>query len=250
MYSSLRSKKKRKESEVTFMSELAEIQKKVEAINARLESDIKKKKNTMIITIIGGIILLIVVFIYFSYIKSLIKEVMEPQGLMIYGRDQIQKVLPQISKELEKSLKEEAPAVAKYSSEQLLKNIPKGREVLEREFINKTEEALDQFVGEFDKVVTDAIDQNRTTIVGFMKDAGDPVKKEKLAEDIYNSLKEQFNREDIKADIDSYTNVLIRLNKKIKFLYEGKELNDEEMIVRDIIMAMRELAQRGAKKKI
>jgi len=232
------------------MSELVEIQSKVDAINAQLTTDIKKKKNTMIITVIGGIILLIVVMIYFSYIKSLIKEVMEPRGLMLYARDQIQKFLPRISQDLEKSLKADAPRVAKYSSEQILKFIPESRVYLEREFITKTEEALDQFIGEFDKMVTEAIEKNRTVIVGFMKDASDPAKKEELIQNIYNSLKEQFNQDYIKADIDSYTNVLIRLDKKIKFLYDSKDLNEEETIVRDIIFAMRELAQRGAKQKI
>jgi len=236
-----------KESEVTFMSELAEIQSKVDAINAQLATDIKKKKNTMIITVIGGIILLIIVMIYFSWIKSLVKEAMEPRGLMLYARDQVQKYMPQLSKDLEKSLKAEAPKVAKYSSDQIRKFIPEGRIYLENEFIAKTEEALDQFIGEFDKMATDALEENRTVIVGFMKDASDPAKKEELVQNIYNSLKEQFNQDYIKADIDSYTKVLIRLDKKIKFLYESNDLSEEEMIVRDIIFTLRELAHRGAK---
>jgi hypothetical protein len=239
-----------KESEVTLMSELAEIQSKVDAINAQLTTDIKKKKNTMIITIIGGIILLIVVMIYFSYIKSLIKEVMEPRGLMLYARDQIQKYLPELSKELEKSLKAEAPGVAKASSKKIQEFIPEGRVYLEREFISKTNEALDQFVGEFDKMVSDAIEENRTVIVGFMKDASDSAKKEELIQDIYKSLKAQFDQDYIKADIESYTKVLIRLDQKIKFLYESKDLNEEETIVRDLIYGIRELAQRGVKQKI
>ncbi len=232
------------------MSELAEIQSKVDAINAQLASDIKKKKNTMVITVIGGIILLIIVMFYFSYIKSLIKEVMEPRGLMLYARDQIQKYLPQISKDLEISLKAKAPEVAKLSNEKIQEFIPKGRIYLEKEFIAKTNEALDQFVKEFDKLVTDAVEQNRTVIVGFMKDANNPAKKEELIQGIYNSLKEQFNQDYIKADIDSYTKVLIRLDKKIKFLYESKDLNEEETIVRDIIYAIRELAKRGVKQNI
>jgi flagellar motor component MotA len=232
------------------MSEITEIQKKVKAINEQLQGDIKKKKNTMIVSIVGGVILMIIVIIYFSWIKGLIKEVIQPESLMIVAGGEIRKVLPQLSQELEKSLKEQAPVIARYSSQQILIAIPDGRKYLEEEFIMKTEEAIDQFIGEFDKVVSQALEENRTVIVGFMKDASNPDKKEQLSEEIYNSLKEQFSQDYIKEDIESYTKVLVRLNDKIKILYQGTDLSEEEMIVRDIIFALRELAKRGGKIKV
>lgn len=232
------------------MSEIAEIQKKVKAINEQLQGDIKKKKNTMIVSIVGGVILMIIVIIYFSWIKGLIKEVIQPESLMIVAGGEIRKVLPNLSKDLEEQLKAQAPSIAKYSSQQVLTIIPDGRKYLEEEFIMKTEEAIDQFIGEFDKVVSQALEENRTVIVGFMKDASNPDKKEELSNDIYNSLKEQFNQDYIKEDIESYTKVLVRLNDKIKLLYQGTDLSEEEMIVRDIIFALRELAKRGAKVKL
>jgi len=232
------------------MSELADIRKKVKSINDGLASDIKKKKNSMVISLVGGLIILIIVLIYFSYIKGLIREVVEPKGLMLYARDRIQTVLPEVSKNLEKQLKDEAPNIAKYSKEELLKNIPMARKYLENQFIMKTEEALDQFILEFDKMVTEALEENRPIIVGFMRDVSDDEKKKELSQQIYESLKQHFDQDYIKADIDSYTKVIIRLNQKIKYIYETEELTEEEIIVRDIIYAMRELAQRGAQKNI
>lgn len=232
------------------MSEIAEIQKKVKSINEQLQGDIKKKKNTMIVSIVGGVILLIIVILYFGWIKSLITEVIQPESLTITAGGEIRKILPELSKNLETRLKEQAPIIAKYSSDQVLKSIPDGRKYLENQFIMKTEDAIDQFIGEFDKVVSESIEENRTLIVGFMKDANDPDKKEELTNEIYKSLKEQFNQEYIKEDIDSYTKVLVRLNDKIKHLYQGVELTDEEQIVRDLIFALRELAKRGAKVKM
>jgi hypoxanthine-guanine phosphoribosyltransferase len=229
------------------MSEIAEIQKKVKAINEQLQADIKKKRNSMIVSIIGGIILMIIVLFYFSWIKGMIKEVIQPEGLMMMAGGKVKSLLPQLSKDMEEQLKAQAPTIAKYSSEQVLLAIPEGRVFLEKEFIMKTEEAMDQFIGEFDKVVTEALEENRTVIVGFMRDASNPAKKDELTNDIYKSLKEQFNQDYIKEDIDSYTKVLNRLNGKIKHLYEGVDLTEEEMIVRDIIFALRELAKRGGK---
>ena len=232
------------------MSELAQIQKKVDGILSQINSDIKRKKNTMLVSVVGGIILLIIVFIYFSWIKGLIQEVLEPKGLMLMGRDKIERMLPEVSKNLEESLKKEAPNIAKYSSQQILLAIPDGRKYLENQFIMKTEEAIDSLVTEFDKMVSDALMENRSTITAFMRDASDPVKKEQLTQDIYQSLKLQFSQDDIKPDIDSYTKALQNLNKKIKYLYEEEDLTEEEALVRDIIFALRELASRGAKQKI
>ncbi|MBN1903109.1 hypothetical protein JW926_17440 [Candidatus Sumerlaeota bacterium] len=232
------------------MSEIAVIQKKVNDINEQLTKDILKKKNAMIASIIGGVILIIIVMFYFGWIKGLIKEVIQPEGLALMAGGEIRKALPQVSKELEAQLKAEAPTVAKYSSEQALLAIPDGRIFLEEEFIRKTEEAMDQFIGEFDRVVSEALEENRPVIVGFMKDANNPDKKEELTDNIYKSLKDQFNQDYIKEDIDSYTKVLVRLNDKIKRLYQGTDLTEEEAIVRDIIFAMRELAKRGAQVKV
>jgi len=232
------------------MSEMGDIEKRMDAILNRLDSDIQKKKNSMTISIIGGIILLIVVFIYFGWIKGLVREVMEPEGLMLQARAKVEEMLPEMAKSLETQLKKEAPNIASYSSQELLKAIPEARIYMEHQFIRKTEEALESFVGEFDKMVSQALEDNRTDIVGFMRDIEDPVKKDLVSEEIYESLKKQFDQPYIKSDLETYTKVLQRLNKKIKYLYEGEHLTEEEAIIRDILFSLRELASRGATKKI
>ncbi len=232
------------------MNELGEIEKKADAIGARLDREIRRKKNSMIISLVGGAVLLVIVFLYFGFIKGLVREVIEPRGMALMARDQVEKMLPDAARELERALKEQAPYAAKYVHEQILIAIPQMREYLEVQFVTKTEESLEALVGEFDNLVSDALTENRAVITGFMRDVQDPAKKEELTKQIYESIKAQFSDPQIKADLDSYTNVLIRLNKKIKFLYEGRDLSEEETLVRDIIMAVRELASRGATKKI
>ncbi|OQB21500.1 MAG: hypothetical protein BWY12_01541 [candidate division BRC1 bacterium ADurb.Bin183] len=228
------------------MSDLIDIEKKIDSLAEKLDQDISKKKKTMTITVIGGIVLLIIVFIYFGFIKGLINEVLEPQSIMMVAGDKIEKMLPELSKSIEGELRAMAPEVARNSCEQLLKAIPDGRVYLQSELTKKTDEAMDHFIVEFDSVITKTLEENKTEIVGFMRDVSDPEKKQKLGEEIYQALEVQFSQPDVKADLDSYTNVLIRMNQKIKHLYEVKELTEEEHIILDIIYCVRELAQRGA----
>lgn len=228
------------------MSDLIDIEKKIDSLSEKLDKEISRKKKTMTVTVIGGIILLVIVFIYFGFIKGLIKEVMEPQSIMMVASDKVEKMLPELSKSIEGELRAMAPEVARNSREQLLKAIPDGRVYLQSELTKKTGEAMDQFIVEFDNIITKTLEENKTEIVGFMRDVADPEKKQKLGDEIYNALEVQFNQPDVKADLDSYTNVLIRMNQKIKHLYEVKGLTEEERIILDIIYCVRELAQRGA----
>ena len=71
------------------MSDLIDIEKKIDSLAEKLDQDISKKKKTMTITVIGGIVLLIIVFIYFGFIKGLINEVLEPQSIMMVAGDKI-----------------------------------------------------------------------------------------------------------------------------------------------------------------
>lgn len=232
------------------MTELIDIEKKIDAIAARLDRDINKKKNTMTVSVVGGVILLVIVFIYFGYLKSLIRTVIEPSGVMPWASEKVQKMLPDISKSAEEELIKSAPKIARDSRKELMKAIPNARNYLEAQIKVKTGEALDQLILEFDKIVTAALDDHKAEIVGFMRDILDPAKKDKVSNEIYTALETQFKQPEIKADIDAYTNILIRLNKKINYLYAGKDLSDEEKTVLDIIYCVRELASRGAKSAV
>jgi len=232
------------------MTELIDIEKKIDTIAARLDGDINKKKNTMTVTVVGGVILLVIVFIYFGYIKSRIRIAIEPSGVMPWASEQVQKMLPDISKSAEEELIKSAPKIARDSRKELMKAIPDARKYLEAQIKIKTGEALDQLILEFDKIVTTALDDHKAEIVGFMRDILDPAKKDKIPDEIYTALEAQFKQPEIKADIDAYTNILIRLNRKITYLYAGKDLTDEEKTVLDIIYCVRELAGRGAKSAV
>jgi hypothetical protein len=232
------------------MSEINAINQKADAILSQLEKDIKKKKNTMLISLIGGIVMLGIVFAYFGFIKGLLKEVIEPKSIMITASGYIIKSLPDVSLQIEKDLKDKAPEVTKYAKDQIMLAIPEARIYLETQFIMKTEEALDAFIGEFDKIVTEALTDNREIITGYMKDLGNNKKKKEMVDALYQSLKSEFSKPDIKADLDSYTRVIVRLDKKIKYLFESDNLTEEEVIIRDIIFALKELASRGKKKKV
>jgi len=232
------------------MTELIDIEKRIDSIVARLDGNINKKKNTMTVTVVGGVILLVIIFIYFGYIKSLIRTAIEPGGIMLLAREKVQSMLPDISKNAEEQLAKSAPEIARNSRKELIKVIPDARKYLEEQIKIKTNEALDQLILEFDKLVTSALDDHKAEIVGFMRDILDPAKKDKIPDEIYSSLETQFKEPEIKSDIDAYTNILIRLNKKISYLYAGKDLTDEEKTVLDIIYCVRELANRGAKATI
>ncbi len=229
------------------MSEMVELEKRIDAIEKRLDSDIRRKKNSMLVSVVGGLILLVVVLIYFGFIKGLIREVLEPTGLMLMARDRIQKTIPDVSKEVEKTLTQKAPVLAAETRQKIVAAIPEGREYLESQLNFKVDQALDGIVVEFDKVVTSAITENKDDIVRLLKDIQDPTKKAELTEQVYVALEDQFNQPYIKADLESYTNVLIRLDKKINHLYDEKDLTEEEQIILDIIYSVREFAKRGAK---
>ena len=219
---------------------------RVEKLVGKIDSEIKKKKNTLLTTVIGGAIILIIIIVYYNaYVMRHVPNMVKPEELMQMGRFKVQEVLPQVSKEMEADLKKRAPEVARYSRRQIMSGIPESRKYLEKQFIAETEKAIDDLVTEFDKMVTQSVSENREVVVGFMKDIQNDEKKKQVEEQIFQSLKMHFEEPQIKADLDAYTKVLKRLNKKINYMYETKELTEEEKIVLDIIYAMRELAKRG-----
>lgn len=228
------------------MSDMTEIEKRLDNVNQKLEKEIKKRKTTMTISIVGGIIIIIAMFLYFGWIKNQIQQAIQPEDVARMASQEIRRRIPDMRVKLTESLKQEAPQLAKNAKIEIQRSIPEFRVYLESQIKSKTGGALSNFVGEFDRMVSETLKDNKLLIARFIKDVQDPVKKEQLEEDLYNSLVEHFNQPYVKSDIDSYTQVINNLDKKISYLYIGQNLTEEEKLVLDIIYGMREMAKRGS----
>ncbi len=93
-------------------------------VEALLVAELAKEKKSSQISYIVSAVLVVFVILYTSWLGSRIKLILEPEGLALTASGLVIEATPGIGAELEATLADGAPEIARYVSQSIVDAIP------------------------------------------------------------------------------------------------------------------------------
>jgi hypothetical protein len=219
--------------DTTDTKKLAEIESTVASLRKRLVREVT-------ITTVVGVIGLVAVCAYSIYGYTEINQLLEPQMLVTYAASMAEDKLPELRTNLEEEVKKNAPVWAEEMSRQAIASIPDVRAQLEdhvlgqvdamfEETVSLTKPEMQKFMTEHKPEIARAIDD--------LKKEGHVLSDESIV-GIENAINETLHT-DMKAHAQEALRTLQEMVAKGGQLKEGKDLNEFDARLREIIMILR-----------
>lgn len=205
---------------------------------SRHESAIGRSAN---ITTTVGLIALVALSIYFYFGYTMIAGLLEPETLVPYGARMLEERLPEAREALVKQVKDSAPAWAKEASVQVRKEIPGLRGKLEGYILSNTDELLGKVTNLTEDQFRKTIRENRELLEGGFKELAN---SDKLSDETLNALVsalEQELKSDMKAQAEIVLETLRYLSERVQRLAVGRNLDEQERYMRQILMIARRI---------
>ena len=205
---------------------------------SRHESAISRSSR---MTNIIGVIALVALSIYFYVGYTMIAGLLEPERLVPYGASMLETRLPEARKALVKQIADSAPAWAKEASVQARKEIPGLRVKLETYALSNTDQVLDKVSTLTEAQFRKALQDNRELVESGFKELSS---SDKLSEATVNALVNALEQE-LKADMKSQAKDVLEtlqyLSDRVQRLSAGKNLDEQERYMRQILMIARRM---------
>lgn len=205
---------------------------------SRHESAIGRSAN---ITTAVGLIALVALSIYFYVGYTMIADLLEPKNLVPLGARMLDDRLPEAREALVKQITQSAPGWAKEVSVQVRKEIPGLRGKLEDYVLSNTDELLGKVTNLTEDQFRKTIRENRDLLDGGFKELAN---SEKLSEETMNALVNALEQE-LKSDMKSQAEIVLEtlryLSERVQRLASGKNLDEQERYMRQILMIARRM---------
>jgi hypothetical protein len=206
-----------------------------------LEKERARTTRSTWLTTLVGLALLGLLGFYFWYGYQRFREVTEPEKLVDVAQLMLDEQLPEARRSLEAEIAKNAPVWAQTLSEQAVGSMPMAREQL-REYIlkgiEKQEERLltittEQFRG--------ALQKNHDELAKLFRELQtNPTLAEGQLETLEKMLEAEF-ASDMKAESALLLETLQVLNKELARFREGKDLTEDEQVMRRALLLARTL---------
>lgn len=193
------------------------------------------------ITTSVGLIALAALCIYFYFGYTTIGGLLEPQTLVPYGARMLEERLPEAREALVKQITQSAPGWAKEVSAQARKEIPGLRGKLEGYVLSSTDELLGKVTTLTEEHLRKMIEDNRDLLEKGFKELAN---SDTLAEETLNALVvalEQELRADMRSQAETVLETLRYLSDRVQRLSEGRDLDEQERYMRQILMIARRM---------
>lgn len=200
----------------------------------------REKKSTQISYVVSGV-LVVVVILYTSWLGSRIQLILDPEGLALTASGLVIEATPDVGAELEATLVDGAPEIARMVSQSIVDAIPTFRLYVEEQLgpvVDKTAEemAAAAVTKLSEKVAEQEVLEGQETA------------------ELANALVEEFEaglefaldepdengetaRERITASLES----LEKIDRELKLIARGRNLSDNQARERDLLMAWLQL---------
>lgn len=205
---------------------------------SRHESAISRSSR---MTSIIGAIALVALSIYFYFGYTMIAGLLEPETLVPFGARMLEDRLPEARKALVKQIADSAPAWAKEVSLQTRKEIPGLRVKLEAYVLSNTDQLLDKVSTLTEEQFRKALRENRDLVEGGFKELSS---SDKLSDETLNAMVtalEQELKSDMKSQSKDVLETLQYLSERVQRLSAGKNLDEQERYMRQVLMIARRM---------
>jgi hypothetical protein len=212
---------------------LSEIEKKLTSLRNRLHREV-------IFTAVLGIIGVVAVCAYSIYGYLEINVLLQPKMLVDYAGTIVQDKLPDLRTQLEDEVEKNAPVWAEELSRQAVASVPEVRKQLEDHIVAQVDSMFAQTASltqpEMQKFLTDNKADLSRAIAELQKD--DHVLSEDSIAGIEKAVNETLQA-DIKQQAQETLRTLQEMTAKGTQLRDGKDLNEFDGRLREIIMILR-----------
>lgn len=219
----------------------------LDKLERRIEDEVSKSKRSMTISVIVGIVLVVILIGYFSFMSSLVAEAAEPEGLAQMASVEINERIPEVSKQLEQTAKEQAPELVNAAINYVVdEQLPGARKAAEDTIKKEVEAALDKYEAEITTTVDETMDKHRENIKQLASQLTTAQGKADFEEELYRVITESLEQQDIKMQMEMYRMALMDINAMLGFMAEEEfAATQEQEALRNLIGILRELASRA-----
>ena len=210
-------------------------------IEKLLLDELEKERKSTKISFIVAAVLVIVVVLYTSWLGSRINLILDPEGLALTASGLVIEAMPGISEELEATLVDGAPDIARSVSQGIIDAIPTFRLYIEEQL---------------GPVIDTTAEEMATAAVAKLAEkveAHEVVDGQETAE-MANAIVTEFeaglefalddpdeNGETPRERIEASLASLEKIDRELKILARGKRLTDSQVKERDLLMAWLQL---------
>lgn len=219
----------------------------VEQLEKKIDAQIARAKAMQTTTLVIGVVLIVIIIGYFMFMASQVRKMMVPQDLAEIAGDQIRTRVTELTPELEKAARENAPKLVDSLVNEIIENqLPSGRQFLEEMIKEESTRQLDRMENILVESFREVIDQNDEAIRSLVEALKNDEGRETFQESIRALLLEALNDGEINVALDSYGMALEEVNGLLLRLSSpDEELTNEERITKQLIVVVRELANRS-----
>jgi len=166
---------------------IQEVEKATSDLETRLRDLIAVTDAGRRTTLVVGIILVVIIFSYMTWLTMRIKEYTDPKLLA----ETIDAVVAQPAvKELETTLKAEAPEIIRGLREEAVRYIPELRVALEKKILTYADQMAAKLESKADEIVVEAIKKHKADLAPLVQAAAVPGNAEKLEAAFRDSLED------------------------------------------------------------
>lgn len=220
----------------------------IESLEKKIDAQISRAKTMQTTTLVIGVVLIVIIIGYFMFMAGQVRKMLVPQDLAEIAGDQIRTRVTELTPELEKAARENAPKLVDSLVNEVVDNqLPQGREALETAIKEESTRQLDRM----ETVLTDAfrqvVAQNEEGIRSMVETLKTDEGREEFQEAIQALMLEAINDGEIIVALDSYGIALQEVNALLGHLSTtpDADLTNEERITKQLIVVVREMANRS-----
>lgn len=225
---------------------MADILKDLEQLEAKIREQEARASRSITVSVIVTVVVVIVMLTYFSIMAGMLREAAEPKGVASVISDQVRQQIPEVAKQLHDSAKETAPVIIDNIVDAGVKEmLPQVRKDVEKMIKDDIVKYFDQyqgyFLGQFDEI----FEQHKDKINTLAQDLTTEEGTKKFEEDLYNTMVEALDDQEIALELESYAVTLADVDATLKFVTdETSQLNAEQESVKRLMALVRELTSR------
>lgn len=214
-------------------------------LEKNLDEHIAKIERSQKVTIAIGVILALVMVGYFSYMKSQVTKMTNPDDLSGILIDMVDKQIPVLTKSATDELSKSAEANINEGINAGLALIPELRKDANIYVNSKVGEILTHADKLHDEAMDEVLAAKRDEIRIIVDEIDKHDDQEALNKAMYEMLSEPFNKPELKMDVEAYGMALDMLAQKLERLRTAKDLTPDEVIERDLMIALKEISDRS-----
>lgn len=230
------------------MADMEAVQKEILALRDRLDGQVAKAKRQQTITLVIGVLLIIFVLGYFQWIKGQLAQMLDEKTLAQIASSFVQDKVPEVRSELESMAIEMTPEMVDNVVNNLITTqLPTYRQRAV-DFVKKeTGSRLDEFNETLDIALDDLILSYEDDITRLLTELDSVEGREALEEEVYGMISSLLEDSEIRQTMTLYLDGIRDVNSRIVRLSEVDEgdLHEAEIPVRNLIAAIREMAERS-----